>query len=869
MSFIQQFFTSRDNNANAETFVGQEGRLWWDPVTNKIYSSDGETPGGIPLAGGGGGDPGGSNSQVQFNNSGSFGGSANLTFNRVTGALTAVSFAGDGSALSNITGANVVGAVTDAIYASSAVTAINAETVIANSQPNINSVGILTSLSVTGNVDANYFIGNGSQLTGITTSSSSIFNGTSNVDIATANGNVTITTAGTRTWTFSEGGALDVPKFGVYEEYGRVRGNGLQLRGDTNGGGSYTNIILPNNDDCVGNAVTVANEIGNVWIYANGNTWAFNSNGNLTLPNQSAITIDPEFGYTNIESRPNGAVRMGASTDTVTGVAYVEVAAPGYVGISTANIDSEYDSFWSFNPNGTISFPYQRLTGDASEYGGDFKVTSTANIAILANLDPTTADSGDDGYFVEIVAGPGANSTVEGTVSGHGGNVYIAAGSGGDTVDYANAGPGGTVYIQGGQTWNFTSPGGDIELTGGQGIYSGVSGNIRLLGGTGNAEFSSQTGVFSVAGNVMTGNYFVGDGGFLSNIQSSIQTSIADGNSSVAVDGVDGNVLITTNGGGGGVWTFDTNGALKFPEDTAYIGSAANTLTLHANDSEAIYISDISGGISAETNGNVTLIANVDGITNYAWTFDNTGKLTAPGPISAVGNATITYTPATAVGAGISINAANTQGGTGYADFLQATNTSDGATNPNKSFRLSSTGGLEVINSAYSATILSLTDAGGLSVPGPVSVAGKQAVNGPAFRAYISVGQTITSGSQQKVTFGSETFDTNSNFASSRFTPTVEGYYQFNATVRIDGPASTGECMIILYKNGAEYARGNNESGTEQGASFYSMQVSDIAYANGTGDYFEVYIQQTSGSNKNTTAGAPISYFSGCMIRGA
>lgn len=55
MSYIQQFFTSRDNNANAETFVGQEGRLWWDPTTNQIYSSDGNTPGGIPLAGGSGG----------------------------------------------------------------------------------------------------------------------------------------------------------------------------------------------------------------------------------------------------------------------------------------------------------------------------------------------------------------------------------------------------------------------------------------------------------------------------------------------------------------------------------------------------------------------------------------------------------------------------------------------------------------------------------------------------------------------------------------------------------------------------------------------------------------------------------------------
>jgi hypothetical protein len=182
---------------------------------------------------------------------------------------------------------------------------------------------------------------------------------------------------------------------------------------------------------------------------------------------------------------------------------------------------------------------------------------------------------------------------------------------------------------------------------------------------------------------------------------------------------------------------------------------------------------------------------------------------------------------------------------------------------------LNSTGDLEIINSAYDANLFSLTNAGGLSVPGPISVGGKQAVNGPAFRAYVATGQAITSGSQQKVTFGTENFDTNNNFASSRFTPTIEGYYQFNATVRIDGTSSTGEVMIILYKNGSEYARGHNQSGTEQGASFYSMSVSDIAYANGAGDFFEVYIQQSSGGNRNTTAGSPISYFSGSMIRGA
>jgi hypothetical protein len=167
-------------------------------------------------------------------------------------------------------------------------------------------------------------------------------------------------------------------------------------------------------------------------------------------------------------------------------------------------------------------------------------------------------------------------------------------------------------------------------------------------------------------------------------------------------------------------------------------------------------------------------------------------------------------------------------------------------------------------------TKMSLYSTGNLNVTGGYTVGGKKAVNGPAFRAFIATGQTITgNGTQQRVTFGSETFDTDNNFTSSRFTPTVEGYYQLNSTVRIAGTAGTGENMLVLYKNGGEYARGTNGSGTEIGGNFYSMQVSDIVYANGTTDYFEVYIQQGSGSNRDTTAGTNISYFSGCMIRGA
>lgn len=256
-----------------------------------------------------------------------------------------------------------------------------------------------------------------------------------------------------------------------------------------------------------------------------------------------------------------------------------------------------------------------------------------------------------------------------------------------------------------------------------------------------------------------------------------------------------------------------------------------------------------------------------------------TGTLsnTSPGAISATtitasNTVNVTYTPATSIGAALNISAANTQGGTGYADFLKVTNTSGGATNPNKTFRVDSVGSFHIINSAYTTTLLGLTEAGDLNIAGQYQVSGKQAVNGPAFSAYANAsGQTITSGSQQKVLFQTEEFDTNNNYASSRFTPTVEGYYQLNAEVRLDGASGTGEMMIILYKNGSEYKRGTNQQGTQIATNFWAMQVSSLVYANGTSDYFEIYVQQGSGSSVTVTAvnNPAITWFNGCMLRGA
>jgi len=50
MSFIQNLYTSRDNNANAETYVGQQDRLWWNPDKNAFFVNTANVPGGTPVS---------------------------------------------------------------------------------------------------------------------------------------------------------------------------------------------------------------------------------------------------------------------------------------------------------------------------------------------------------------------------------------------------------------------------------------------------------------------------------------------------------------------------------------------------------------------------------------------------------------------------------------------------------------------------------------------------------------------------------------------------------------------------------------------------------------------------------------------------
>jgi len=140
--------------------------------------------------------------------------------------------------------------------------------------------------------------------------------------------------------------------------------------------------------------------------------------------------------------------------------------------------------------------------------------------------------------------------------------------------------------------------------------------------------------------------------------------------------------------------------------------------------------------------------------------------------------------------------------------------------------------------------------------------------NGPAFSAYSATNQTgVASGVFTKVLFDTEEYDTNNNFASSRFTPTVAGYYQFNATVSFASVGTAGQMLVSLYKNGTRSMDGMLLSQTAT-ASCYST-VSGILYCNGSTDYVEVYAYQSTGSTQTLGGGALSQAFTGAMVRSA
>jgi hypothetical protein len=136
----------------------------------------------------------------------------------------------------------------------------------------------------------------------------------------------------------------------------------------------------------------------------------------------------------------------------------------------------------------------------------------------------------------------------------------------------------------------------------------------------------------------------------------------------------------------------------------------------------------------------------------------------------------------------------------------------------------------------------------------------------PAFSAYGSAGQSLTTATFTKIAFNTKIFDTNSNYDTTnyRFTPTVAGYYQINANIFTSASAA-GLAFIVVYKNGSTYCNGNIVPNTNGGY----ITANCLVQCNGSTDYIEIYAYQNSGVSLTFGSSTSAFQFSGCLVRGA
>ena len=260
-------------------------------------------------------------------------GSANISGNlSVSGnvnlgnAVVANYFIGAGNNLSNIQGANVTGTVA---------LATTAGTVTTNAQPNITSVGTLTSLSITGNVTsgnanlgnsatANYFIGSGNNLSNI--QAANITGTAANSNYAAYAGDVVnasqsnITSLGTLT-SISVSGNANIGNIGtgIVTATGNITGANLvtggllSVTGNANVGNVGTDILTATGNITGANLITggllsvtgnanVGN-VGTMGLYATTLSATGNANvGNIGATGVVATTLD---GSLTTNAQPN------------------------------------------------------------------------------------------------------------------------------------------------------------------------------------------------------------------------------------------------------------------------------------------------------------------------------------------------------------------------------------------------------------------------------------------------------------------------------------------------------------------------------------------------------------------------------------
>jgi hypothetical protein len=661
--------------------------------------------------------------------------------------------------------------------------------------------------SATGNITGNYFIGNGSQLTGIAASY-----GNSNVaTFLAAYGSNTISTTGSITSGNITGG--NVLTAGVVSVTGNITAGNIINTGISSVTGNITG----------GNVLTAGQ------VSATGNV----TGSNLNTAGQVSATGNATFNAVSLSGN------VTSSGLTVFGSAIIS-------GNATVQGTLTYNNLTNITtPN--LVFGLANTSTGISANGAGFVVGNTSQASFLYNYGTTAWNSN---IAISAVGNlTGGNVLTGGIVSATGnitgGNVLTAGVmSSTGNATHGNVLTGGVISATG----NIT--GSNISATNHTGTTVSVTGNVTA----GNVI---NTGISSVTGNITAGNVLTG--GVVS----------ATGNITTANSFV-GNLAGTTVSATGNVYTNNiiANNVIINGQSTTYgtvtpaymVVGLASSVSGFGSGSTVIF-DTVVGNTNSQTSYNAstgvfTLTAGVAydmSFTPSFITFTNptTGYLCYQW-VDATTNTPLDST-GTGMGTGISSQDTTAQQDNATARVIYTPST-------NQTVKLLVTSG--------NGTVTLRGSIGTQAVIKPLNPAiAVQAANPVGFRATTPVTNvSVNNGASATMLFGTEEVDTNSvyNPATGRFTPNIAGYYSVDWFI-VTSANGANELLVTLNKNGTDIAWSTNV--TTATAHWNGVGGSaGMIYFNGTTDYILVKLTNNSGSTATVYSGS-LSYFSAYLIR--
>ena len=173
------------------------------------------------------------------------------------------------------------------------------------------------------------------------------------------------------------------------------------------------------------------------------------------------------------------------------------------------------------------------------------------------------------------------------------------------------------------------------------------------------------------------------------------------------------------------------------------------------------------------------------------------------------------------------------------------------------------------------ATISPPAVAGTTTITTPTNT-GTMVTGGPAFAAYLSGSQTVTSGTITLAQLATELFDTASCFNNTNatvggipayaFLPNVAGYYQVNFAVMAAGATTNTYAGAYIYKNGTAISR-NSVPGWS--ATNGDSNTTRIVYMDGATDYLQFYGQSVGTGAQTLISGESRTLATAAFIRPA